>query len=76
MDRHPVTNREYKRFVDDGGYAREEFWREPISDGERTLSWSEAIARCTDAVGQRVQSRGGQRLLAIAPDGLSPVLRR
>jgi len=52
MDRHPVTNREYKRFVDDGGYTREEFWREPFSDGERTLSWGEAIARCTDAVGQ------------------------
>ncbi len=51
MDRHPVTNREYKRFVDDGGYVREEFWREPLSDGERALPWAEAIARCTDAVG-------------------------
>jgi dienelactone hydrolase len=51
MDRHPVTNREYKRFVDDGGYTREEFWREPLTDGERTLPWAEAIARCTDAVG-------------------------
>jgi eukaryotic-like serine/threonine-protein kinase len=51
MDRHPVTNREYKRFVDGGGYAREEFWREPLSDGGRALQWAEAIARCTDAVG-------------------------
>ncbi len=51
MDRHPVTNREYKRFADDGGYTREEFWREPVSDGGRTLSWAEVIARCTDAVG-------------------------
>ena len=52
MDRHPVTNREYKRFVDDGGYTREEFWREPFLDGERTLSRAEAMARLTDAVGQ------------------------
>ncbi len=52
MDRHPVTNREYKRFVDAGGYAREEFWREPATDGGRALSPSEVIARCTDAVGQ------------------------
>jgi serine/threonine protein kinase/dienelactone hydrolase len=51
MDRHPVTNRDFKRFVDDGGYVREEFWREPFSDGERTLPWAEAIARCTDSVG-------------------------
>jgi len=31
MDRHPVTNRVYKRFVDAGGYTREEFWGEPRS---------------------------------------------
>ncbi|MCC6652299.1 MAG: protein kinase, partial [Candidatus Eisenbacteria bacterium] len=52
MDRHPVTNREYKRFVDDGGYTREEFWREPFVEGERMLPRAEAMARLTDAVGQ------------------------
>ncbi len=51
MDRHPVTNREYKRFVDDGGYRRAEFWREPFGEAGRVLSWEEAIARFTDAVG-------------------------
>ncbi len=52
LDRHPVTNREYKRFVDEGGYKRPEFWREPFVDGDRSLTWAEAMARCTDAVGQ------------------------
>ena len=33
VDRHPVTNRDFKRFVDDGGYTRREFWREPFRDG-------------------------------------------
>ncbi len=52
MDRHPVTNRQYKRFVDDGGYAREEFWREPFQDKDQVLSRAEAMARFVDAVGQ------------------------
>ncbi|MFN8588147.1 MAG: protein kinase [Candidatus Eisenbacteria bacterium] len=57
MDRHPVTNREYKRFVDDGGYTREEFWRAPFTEGGRTQPHAEAIARLTDAVGQRGPAR-------------------
>ena len=52
MDRHPVTNREFKRFVDDGGYTRAEFWREPFLDGERVLAPAEARERLRDAVGQ------------------------
>ena len=36
IDRHEVTNREFKRFVDDGGYRRAEFWREPfVKEGGR-----------------------------------------
>ena len=35
IDRHEVTNREFKRFVDDGGYRRAELWREPfVKDGK------------------------------------------
>ncbi|MEO5617192.1 MAG: protein kinase [Candidatus Eisenbacteria bacterium] len=52
LDSHPVTNRDFKRFVDDGGYSREEFWREPLRDGDHELPRSEAIARFTDSVGQ------------------------
>jgi formylglycine-generating enzyme required for sulfatase activity/dienelactone hydrolase len=52
IDRDPVTNRDYKRFMDDGGYARAEFWLEPFVDGERELSRTDALARCTDSVGQ------------------------
>ncbi len=51
MDRHPVTNREYKRFVDDGGYAREEWWREPVIEDGHALPWAAAVARFRDAVG-------------------------
>ena len=51
MDRHPVTNREFKRFVDAGGYAREEFWSEAFEDGEGALTWQEALGRFADTVG-------------------------
>ena len=52
MDRHPVTNREYRRFMKDGGYAREELWREPFADHDREVPRAEAMARFLDAVGQ------------------------
>ncbi len=52
MDRHAVTNREYKRFVDDGGYRREELWREPFVLGDRALSRDEAMSLLVDSVGQ------------------------
>jgi serine/threonine protein kinase/dienelactone hydrolase len=51
MDRHPVRNADYKRFVDDRGYAREEFWREPFVAGDDVLPRAEAMARLVDAVG-------------------------
>jgi serine/threonine protein kinase len=51
MDRHPVTNREFKAFVDAGGYANEALWTEPFVENGRALSWEEAMGRFTDALG-------------------------
>lgn len=53
LDRHPVTNREYKEFVDAGGYTDESFWTEPFVQGDRTLSFAEAVDRFTDTIGRR-----------------------
>ena len=52
IDRHEVTNRQYKAFVDAGGYARREFWTEAFVDGERPLTWEQGIARLTDRTGR------------------------
>ncbi len=52
VDRHPVTNREFKRFVDDGGYRREQLWREPFLEEDSELTWARAMERFTDSVGQ------------------------
>ena len=51
IDRHEVTQREFKRFVDAGGYSRPEFWRAPFVDGARTLPFAEAMARFVDRTG-------------------------
>ncbi|MEO7867001.1 MAG: protein kinase, partial [Candidatus Eisenbacteria bacterium] len=52
IDRHPVTNREFKSFIDAGGYALEELWHGPFLEGETELTWSQAVARFTDTVGR------------------------
>ena len=38
LNRYEVTNREYKDFVDAGGYSRPEYWQHPIvKDGQEIL---------------------------------------
>src|SRR3954469_7768653 len=48
MDRYEVTNREFKRFVDDGGYRRRELWEHPFQLNGNRLRWEQAISRMVD----------------------------
>jgi formylglycine-generating enzyme required for sulfatase activity/dienelactone hydrolase len=52
MQRYEVTNRDYKKFVDAGGYRRRELWKHPFVDNGRTLTWDEGMSRLRDKVGQ------------------------
>ena len=52
IDRFEVTNRQFKAFVDQGGYRRRDYWREPFIDGGRSVPWEEAVERFRDATGQ------------------------
>ena len=52
VDRFEVTNRDYQRFVDAGGYQRREYWREPFVEGGRALAWEEAMRRLRDSTGR------------------------
>ena len=38
IDRFEVTNRQFKEFVDRGGYRRRDYWREPFIDGGRSVA--------------------------------------
>jgi len=48
MDRFEVTNIEYKRFVDAGGYEDPQYWKYPFVDGIQELSWQQAMKLFTD----------------------------
>ncbi|HEU4525670.1 MAG TPA: SUMF1/EgtB/PvdO family nonheme iron enzyme, partial [Gemmatimonadales bacterium] len=52
MDRHEVSHRDYKRFVDAGGYSDPKFWRQPFVDDGREVAWKDAVARFTDRTGR------------------------
>jgi dienelactone hydrolase len=52
IDRFEVTNREFKKFVDAGGYRLPELWKHSFVDGARTLSFAEAIDRFRDRTGR------------------------
>ena len=51
IDRFEVTNRQFKQFVDQGGYRQPVYWRQAFIDGSRTLSWKDAMARFHDSTG-------------------------
>jgi dienelactone hydrolase len=52
VGRFEVTNKEFKRFVESGGYRQRELWQHPFVSNGHTLAWSEGIARFTDKTGR------------------------
>ena len=52
IDRNEVTNAEFKRFVDAGGYTRRELWDPTIQKDGRSLSWDAAMALLKDKTGR------------------------
>jgi dienelactone hydrolase len=52
MGRYEVTNREYKAFVDAGGYRKRELWTHPFLEDGRELTWDEAMAEFVDPTAQ------------------------
>ena len=51
IDRHEVTNQEYKKFVDAGGYRKREFWKQPFLKDGKAIPWAEAMAYFRDSTG-------------------------
>ncbi len=48
IDRYEVTNRQFKEFVDAGGYRRPELWKHPLEDEGTPLSFEEAMSLLVD----------------------------
>jgi len=52
IDKYELTNKQYKEFIDRGGYRNREYWKhEFIKDG-RVLTWEEAMAEFVDQTGR------------------------
>jgi predicted esterase len=52
IDRFEVTNREFKAFVDAGGYTKRAYWKQPFVEDGREMPWEIAMRRFRDATGQ------------------------
>jgi dienelactone hydrolase len=52
MDRYEVTNRQYKQFVDAGGYENQDYWEHPFVDEGETLSFDAAMELFRDTTGR------------------------
>jgi serine/threonine protein kinase len=52
LDRYEVSNREFKKFVDAGGYGRREYFRQPIVKDGKVLDWQVALGLFVDKTGR------------------------
>jgi len=48
IDRYEVTNKQFKKFLDQGGYRKQEYWKHEFRKDGRKLSWAEAMALFRD----------------------------
>jgi hypothetical protein len=52
IDKFEVTNRQFNEFVDQGGYQKKEYWKNPFIKDGKTLTWEEAVAAFVDQTGR------------------------
>jgi len=52
IDKYEVTNKEFKRFVDAGGYVNKTYWDYPFYFDEKEISWEQAMDLFHDKTGR------------------------
>lgn len=52
MDRFEVTNKQFKKFVDAGGYADKKYWKYPVYSNGKEISLEAALAMFVDRTGR------------------------
>jgi dienelactone hydrolase len=52
IDRYEVTNKQYKEFVNAGGYGNKKYWNQKFIQRGRELTWEQAMERFVDESGQ------------------------
>jgi serine/threonine protein kinase/dienelactone hydrolase len=52
LDKFEVTNRQFKEFVDEGGYKKREYWKHRFVKEGRDLIWEDAMKEFRDKTGR------------------------
>lgn len=52
IDKYEVTNRQFREFVERGGYERREYWTEPFIKNSDVVSWEEVRQVFRDRTGR------------------------
>lgn len=52
VDKYEVSNRDFKVFVDAGGYTDKKYWKHRFTQDGREIAWEEAIQRFVDSTGR------------------------
>jgi hypothetical protein len=52
IDKYEVTNKQFKQFLDQGGYRKQEYWKHEFHKDGHALSWAEAMAMFRDTTGR------------------------
>jgi cephalosporin-C deacetylase-like acetyl esterase len=52
IDQYEVTNRQFKAFVDQGGYQKREYWKVDFQQNGKPVPWEQALALFRDSTGQ------------------------
>ncbi len=52
IDKYEVTNKQFKEFIDNGGYQKNEYWKHEFVKDGRLLTWEEAMAEFRDSTGR------------------------
>ncbi|MBN2365524.1 MAG: hypothetical protein EH225_06025 [Calditrichaeota bacterium] len=52
IDKYEVTNKQFKEFIDSGGYQNQKFWKIPFVKTGKEISWQDAMLEFRDATGR------------------------
>jgi eukaryotic-like serine/threonine-protein kinase len=52
LDKYEITNKQYKEFIDNGGYRNREYWKNEFIKEGKKLSWEESMSEFTDKTGR------------------------
>jgi eukaryotic-like serine/threonine-protein kinase len=52
INKYEVTNKQFKEFIDRGGYQNKNFWKIPFLKNSTEISWQDALREFRDATGR------------------------